>query len=200
MTRKGYDLSDYSDWFSCSASYSSKSPFTIYSDNVITSLSPLGGLPTQIFKLGFLSEHAGTITTVGELAGVTKTERLDLVANVVHKGTYTFDSITSISWSGASGTIVAYCYDSNGSPMEKDSWHTFDVAFQDGGSGYWNKAGVFTIPSATMYTVQDLPIGTQVKFDKTNIHDPTNGFLYILKNSQYAFDEDGLVPIITLQF
>lgn len=197
---KGYDLSDYSDWFSCTASYSSKSPFTIYSDNVTTSLSPLGAVPTQIFKLGFLSEHAGTITTIGKLSGITKTEVLILVANTIKKGTYSFDEITSVSWSGTSGTIVAYCYDSTGSLLEKDTWHSFDCMWVDNGSGYWNQSGVFTIPSAECYTVQELSIGTQVKFDKSNIHDPTNGSIFIVKFNQVAVDEDGNIPIRTIKF
>jgi hypothetical protein len=93
------------------------------------------------------------------------------------------------------------CFDSMGRKLENDTGRIVNCAWYDHGSPYWNAAGVFTAPTAEAYLLEsDFVIGGQVRFDKSNIHDPTNGTLYIIQNIQIAIDEDGFIPINVLKF
>lgn len=88
-----------------------------------------------------------------------------------------------------------------GRKIEKDTGREIACSWYDHGSPYWNAAGVFTAPTAEAYLMDStLVIGDQIKFDKANIHDPTNGRLYVIQNIQIAIDEDGIIPINVLKF
>jgi hypothetical protein len=198
--RAGYSTSDYSIWFSATAKYITKSPFTLYDDIVASSLTPLSEVPTQTFRLGFLATFSGSVTTIGSLAGVSKTETLTLIANKNRVGTYSFDSITSISCTCRSGTITVSCYNTTGELLENNTYTEFNLMFEDSGDGYWNQAGIFQKPSATAYTLEDIPVGTEVIYDKFHPTNPANGIMYILKDVSPTVDEDANTAIRVLKF
>lgn len=198
---RGYAHSDYDDWFSATLLAITKSPFTIFNGAVAPSLTPLTTFPTVDFKLGFLATSTGTVTVTGSLDGVARVETLTLAATQDRRGTYTFDTIATIACTCATGTIVVSCYDTIGRKLENDTGREIACAWYDHGSPYWNAAGVFTAPTAEAYLLdRTLVIGDQIRFDTANIHDPTNGRLYIIQNIQIAIDEDGLIPINVLKF
>lgn len=165
-----------------------------------SNISPLSNVPSEDFRLSLLSSTSGTVTITGSLNGISKIKTESLTSNVLYNSTYSFDTITSILSTCSSGTIKISCLNATGQPIFTETNTELAVMWVDNGSGYWNQAGVFTVPSAEAYCIDDITIGTKIRYDKFNTRNPINGTIYIVKYVSVGVDEDGNIPIRVLKF
>lgn len=149
------------------------SDWTLFSGAVANPLTPLSDEPTQDFKLKYLATANGTVFITGSLDGVARTEGpLTLTANTPRVGSTTFDTISSIACTCASGTIAVTCINSSGATIKHETLTTINVKWEDY-TKVWQDS---TVTDARVFVMDaSLKSGDTIRFDRTAKTDPTNG-------------------------
>jgi hypothetical protein len=146
-------------------------PWTLYSGDVANPLTPLSAVPTQDFRIRILATSSGTCVITGSLDGTPKTETLSVVGGTSKNGTYTFDSLSSISCTCPTGTITVTCIDTNAATINQITYADFDCRWEDVQTTYMNSSGAWAQSNAkvmakALYVANDVirKYGTTTEF------------------------------------
>lgn len=123
-------------------------PWTLYNGDVANPLTPLSAVPTQDFRIRILATSSGTCVATGSLDGVSKVETLSVVGGTAKTGTYTFDTMTSISCTCPTGTITVTCLDTLGTAINHITYEDFDCRWEDVQTTYMNSSGAWSQSNA----------------------------------------------------
>lgn len=177
--------------------WAQKSDWILYQGKVPVS-HPVA-MPSTAAYIKVAVSGAGTVTVVGTLAGVTKTDSHAIAAGGSYRFAYAIDTLTSVTTTGT-GTIAVWAVDSGGNPIQHTTNKELIIQWQDGGQGYWDQTGVWTTPVATTKVREYVPIGTTLHYDRAVPSDPTNGKDYLVKGYGSEADElsDGFAWVLKL--
>jgi hypothetical protein len=165
------------------------SDWTLFSGVPTNPLSPLSDEPTEDFKLKYLATANGTVLVSGSLDGVAKVEGpLTLAAGILRVGSTTFDTISSIACTCATGTITVTCINGSGKTIQHETLELLSIKWED----YTKRWQDSTQTDARVLVMDNtLKDGDTIRFNRNAPTIPTGGEDYIIMQYRSRKDKDG---------